>query len=150
MYRRNKDDCGPLKTRVLANHRGQLKTVELGHAHVHQHDRYVSLEQNFESLLRGLRFDQVLAKFTEHHLIAEQLGGLIIDHEDIDFLACAHELYYLSVSSRSLKPTLAILLSVKPHTKRREQLLSIHRFRQVFRRSGFKTFFPIPFHRFRG
>ena len=107
MHRGNENDGGPLKTRVLANHCGQLKTVEFGHAHVHQHHRHIGLEQNFESLLRGLRFDQVLAKLTEHHLIAEQLRGLIIHHEDIDFLVCAHELYYLSVRSRLSKPTAA-------------------------------------------
>ena len=53
-------------------------------------------------------FDQVLAQFAEHDLIAEQLGRLIIHHEDVDFLVCAHEFYsVLSVRSRSLKPAAA-------------------------------------------
>ncbi len=91
MHGRNKNDCGPLKTWMLANHRSQLKTIEFRHAYVHQHYGNVSLQQNFKGLLRRSGFDQVLAQSTEHDLIAEQLGRLIIHHEDIDLLVCAHE-----------------------------------------------------------
>ncbi len=41
-------------------------------------------------------FDQVLAQSTEHDLIAEQLGRLIIYHENVDFLVRAHDLHVLS------------------------------------------------------
>ena len=30
------------------------------------------------------------SQFTENHLITEQLGWLIIHHEDVDFLVLAH------------------------------------------------------------
>ena len=43
--RRDEDDRGLLKARVLADHRRQLEAVEVGHADVDEHDRDVVLEQ---------------------------------------------------------------------------------------------------------
>ena len=75
---------------MLANHGGQFKTIQLRHAHVHQHHRDVGVEQNFKRLLGGIGLDQVLAKFAEHDLIAQQLGRLIVDHENVHLFACTH------------------------------------------------------------
>src|ERR1700730_8627707 len=75
---------------MLSNHSSQCKTIQLWHAYVHQHHRNVGLEQDLERLFRGSRFDQVLAKFGQHNLVAEQLGGLIIDHQNIDLFVGAH------------------------------------------------------------
>ncbi len=41
---RDEDDCGLLKARMLANDLGEFKAVDLGHAHIHQHDGDVGLQ----------------------------------------------------------------------------------------------------------
>ena len=48
-------------------------------------------KQNFEGLFGRSGLNQVLAQSAQHDLIAEQLGRLIIHHEDIDLFVCAHE-----------------------------------------------------------
>ena len=48
MDRRNEDDRGALKTRMLADHRRQLEPVELRHAYVDEDDRDLVLEQVLE------------------------------------------------------------------------------------------------------
>ena len=50
MHGGNEDDGGLLKARMLANHVGQLETVELRHADVHQHDGDVGLQQAARAL----------------------------------------------------------------------------------------------------
>src|ERR1700738_1624900 len=75
---------------MLANHRSQFKTIQLRHAYVHQHYGNVDFQKKFKGLLRRSRLDQVLAKFAQHNLVAEQLGRLIIDHQNIDPFVRAH------------------------------------------------------------
>src|ERR1700734_1337909 len=41
VHSRDKNDCRSLKPWMLANHGRQLKTVEFGHAYIHQHYRNV-------------------------------------------------------------------------------------------------------------
>src|ERR1700693_5109176 len=36
----DKDNCGLLKSRMLAHHVSQFESIDLGHTHVHQHNRY--------------------------------------------------------------------------------------------------------------
>src|SRR5262249_36794405 len=67
----NEDDRGALKARVLADHRRQLEAVELGHAHVHEDDGNVMLEEVFERLFGRGGLDQPLAKLREDRLVAQ-------------------------------------------------------------------------------
>ena len=76
-----------LETRMLADHRRKLEAVELRHADVDQDDRDFVLEQKLQGLARRRRLDQVLAQLAQNHLIAEQLGRLIVDQQDVDFIA---------------------------------------------------------------
>ena len=84
--RGNEDDRRLAETRMLAQHGGELKAVELRHADVDENDRDVVLEQELQGLARRRGLDQVLVQFMENHLVGEQLVGLIVDQEDVDFL----------------------------------------------------------------
>ena len=75
---------------MLADHRRQLEPVELRHADVHQDDGNLLLEQLLERLPRRRRLDQILSQAFENRLVAEQLGGLIIDQQDIDLVVHRH------------------------------------------------------------
>src|SRR6267154_5470419 len=83
---------------MLPDHGRQLKTIEFGHADIHQHHRHIGLKQKFERLLCRSSLDQVLPQSAEHHLIAQQLGRLIIDHKYIDLLVIAHLSFLFSDS----------------------------------------------------
>ena len=71
---------------MLADHRRELKAVELRHADVDQDDRDLVLEQNLQRLARRRRLDQILAESAQNHFVGEQLRGLIVDQEDIDLV----------------------------------------------------------------
>ena len=101
----DEDDRGLLEARMLADHLGQLEAVQLRHADIDQDDRDIGLEQIGQRLLgRGGR-DQIFAQLLQHHLIAEQLAGLIIHQQDIDGIL---------VLPRLRSP-------VQPHAQRRQQ-----------------------------
>ena len=91
MHGRNEDDCGFLKARMLANHLGEFESVDLRHAHIHQHDGDIGFEQFLESFLGGSRLDQVLSQFGQDGLIAEQFARLVVDHENVHFFVDAHD-----------------------------------------------------------
>ena len=84
------DDRRLLVARVLPQHLGQLEAVELGHADIHQDDGDLVLEQDLERLARRVGLDEVLAELAEDHLVAEQLGGLIVDQQDVDSIRGDH------------------------------------------------------------
>src|SRR6185312_2152430 len=84
--RRDEDDRGLLKARVLADHLGELKAVELRHADVDQHHRDVVLEQKRQRLARRRRLHQVLVELAQNDLVGKQLFRLIVDQKDVDFL----------------------------------------------------------------
>ncbi len=71
---------------MLANHLGELKAVEVGHANVDQDDRDLVLEQLLERRLAGSGLDQIFPEFLQDHLIRHQLGRVIIDQENTDLL----------------------------------------------------------------
>jgi hypothetical protein len=113
MHGRYEDNRGPLEARVLSDHGGQLETVELGHAYVHQHYGYFGLEKQLKRFLRRVGFYQVLPETVEHNLIAEQLAWLVINHEDIDSFIFAH-----SISAFDQDLCYELQLPVKPHAQR--------------------------------
>ena len=92
---RDEDDSGFAEAGMLADHVGELEAVEFGHADVHEDDSDVVLEEDIEGLFGGRGLDEVLAEVAEDDLIAEELGGLVVHHEDVDFLIWSH---------RSLRP----------------------------------------------
>ncbi len=82
MDRRYEDERGLLKAGVLADHGGKLKAVQFGHLDVDQHHRHVMPEKLGQRLARRRRLDQGFAELGEDDLIAQQLGRLVIDHQD--------------------------------------------------------------------
>ncbi len=80
----DEDDRRLLEPRVLADHRRQLVAVELRHAHVHQHDRDLGLEQVLQRLGGRARRDQRVAEIAEDRLVGQQLRRLIVDEQDVD------------------------------------------------------------------
>src|SRR5215475_3621696 len=87
---RNEDDRGALEPRMLADHRGQLEAVEFRHADVDEDDRDLLLEQVFQRLLGRGGLDQPLAQPGQDGLVAQELGWLIVDQQDVDFLVRGH------------------------------------------------------------
>ena len=68
-----------LETRMIADHRRKLETVELRHADIDEHDGGIVLEQKFQRFARRRRLDEVFAEFAENFLIGEQLRRLVVD-----------------------------------------------------------------------
>ena len=101
----NEDDRGALKTRMLADHRGQLEAVEFGHAHVHEDDGNVMLEEVFERLFGRGSLDEPLAELGQNGLVAQEFGWLVVDQQDIDLVLRGHR-----PSPR---------LAMQPHAQRR-------------------------------
>ena len=81
---RDEDDGGLLVTGMLADERGELEAVELGHLHVDQHHRDVLAQQAVERLAGGARLDEVLAEAAEDRLVREQFRRLIVDEQDVE------------------------------------------------------------------
>ena len=85
-HRRDENDGGGLESRVLANHRRELEAVQIRHAHIDEDQGHFVLEQHLEGLARGGRLDEVLADLGQDDFVAQQLGVLIIDQQDIDLV----------------------------------------------------------------
>ena len=68
---------------MLADHRGQLEAVEIGHAYIDQNERDLVLQQIFERLARRGGLEQGFPNFGKHNLVAQKLGLLIVDKENI-------------------------------------------------------------------
>ena len=83
---RDENDRCPLVTRVLVDRLRQFEPVEFWHAHVHEDDGDVGFQQVFERLPPRPGLNLILVQLTENDFIAEQLGRLVIDHENVDFL----------------------------------------------------------------
>ena len=83
-------DCGDeydrslLEARVVPQHAGELEAVELGHADIDEHHRHIILEQKRQGLLRGVGLDEVFSQPGQDDLVAQQLGRLIVDQQDVD------------------------------------------------------------------
>jgi hypothetical protein len=58
----DKNDCGLLKARMIADHPSEFKTVELRHADIAQNDSDVLFEKMLERLSGGPGFDQVFSE----------------------------------------------------------------------------------------
>src|SRR3984893_6159579 len=80
----NKDDCGVLKARMIADHPSEFKTGELRHADIAQNDSDVLLEKLLERLLGGPGFDQVFSEALQYRLVAEELRRLIVDKQNVN------------------------------------------------------------------
>ena len=82
-------------------------------------------------------FDQVLAQLLKDRLVAQQLGGLVIDEEDVDLFFVGHDC--------SLP-----LLPMQPHSQGRQELLGVDRLCEIIGGAGFQTLLTVAFHRFGG
>ena len=72
---RDKNDCGLLKARMIADHPSEFKTVELRHADIAQNDGDVLFEKMLEGLPGRPGFDQILSEALQYRLVAEERGG---------------------------------------------------------------------------
>ena len=84
---RDEDDGRLAEPRVLAHHRGQLESVELGHDDVDQDDRELGLEQVLERFAAGSRGHQRRIDAAQNRAVGQQLGRLIVDQQDADVVA---------------------------------------------------------------
>ena len=82
----DEDDRRALKPRMLADHGRELEAVEFRHADIDQDDGGLVLEQELQSLARRSRLDQILPEIAKNLLVGEQLRGLIVHQQDIDFV----------------------------------------------------------------
>ena len=80
---RDEDDRRLPEARMLADDLRELEAVQLRHAHVHQDDGDLGLEQPLQRLAGRARPDQVLAQVGEDGLVAEQLRRLVVDQQDV-------------------------------------------------------------------
>ena len=74
---------------MIADHRRELKSVELRHRNVHKYDRHFVAQQLLERLPARGRLDEILAQLFEDHFVAEKLCRLIVDDQDIHRIAIA-------------------------------------------------------------
>ena len=86
----DEDHRGLLEPRMLADHRGELEAVEVRHADVHQDDRDLRLQQILQRLLAGRGLDQVFVELMQDDLVAQQLGRLVVDQQDVDLVVFRH------------------------------------------------------------
>ena len=86
----NENDRGLLETRMFADHLRQFEAVKLGHADIHQDDGDIRLEQICQGFLGGGHRDKIFPQLLQHHLVAHQLAGLVIDQQNVDGLVFRH------------------------------------------------------------
>ena len=82
--RRDEDDRDAPEARMFADHRRQLEAIEVRHDDIDQHDGDLVSQQLLQRLVGRVRLDQVLAELGQDHLIAQQLGRLVVDQQDVD------------------------------------------------------------------
>src|SRR6202034_373378 len=129
---RNENDSGLLKTGMLANHVRELEAVDIGHAHIHQHDSDVVLQQALERFGGSAGFDEILAEFAENGFKAQQLGGLVVHHQDVDLFPNQLRFPGNQRAVSGFESFLQVDLPVQPNAQRPEQLLGVHGFGQIF------------------
>src|SRR5580704_17869516 len=82
----DEDDGRFLVARMLPDHIGQIESVHVRHADVHEHDGDVVPKKQIEGLAAGVGLDQILPQLRQDRFVAEQLTGLIVDHQDVYFV----------------------------------------------------------------
>ena len=77
--RGNEDERSLGEPRMVADHRRQLKPVELRHRDVHKNDRNFVTQEQLKRLAARRRLDQILAQLFKDHFVAKKLCRLIVD-----------------------------------------------------------------------
>src|SRR5581483_4350824 len=90
-HRRNENDGDILEARVLTDHCGELETVQIRHADVDQDNCKIVLEQKLQGLFRGGSLKKLGVEPAENNLIAEELGRLIVDEEQVYLAVLCHD-----------------------------------------------------------
>src|SRR3981081_739809 len=78
---------------MLADHGGELESVQPGHANVDQNNRNFVLEQVFERFPSRCGGGEVFAKLLKNDLIGKQLGRLIIDEKNVYLFMVHHRMH---------------------------------------------------------
>ena len=86
----DEDDGDVSEPGVLADHGGELETIQFRHADIDQDHRNVVLEKLLQSLATGRCLDQVLVDFAQDRLVAQQFPRLVVDEQDVDLVGVAH------------------------------------------------------------
>ena len=89
VHGRNKNDRRLFKARVLPDDVGQFEPVELRHANVHENHGNIAFQQDLHRLSARIGPNEVFVQFVEYGLVTEQLGRLVIHHQDVNFVVCA-------------------------------------------------------------
>ena len=125
----NEDDRGFLKAGMLANHRRQLEPIELRHANVDEDDRNLQLQKLLQCVAGGSGLHQIFSELTQNGLVAQELGRLIVDQQDVNLVVRGHRFSPLPGRSRSggaapgfcfstsnrISPRRATLSAMQPH-----------------------------------
>ena len=88
--RRDENDRRMLRPFSLANQRGRLEAVHLGHVDVEQDHGEIVFKQTAQGLAPGVGLDDVLAKLLERGLDRHDLFRHVVDDEYVDWLASLH------------------------------------------------------------
>jgi hypothetical protein len=70
----------------LPDQRGGLEPIHLRHLHVQQNHGEIVAQQALQRFAPRLGPDQVLAEILQHGLEGNQIGGLVVYQEDVDFV----------------------------------------------------------------
>jgi hypothetical protein len=96
-----------LESRVLADHGGQLETVQIRHAYIDENQRHIVLEQAFKGFTRGRGLEQIFAHFGQHHLMAQQLRLLVVDQQNVHLIGGEHDCRSVNDAATSAAQTSA-------------------------------------------
>ena len=80
--RRDEDDRDVPAARVLLDQRRGLEAAHARHLHVEQDQREVALQDVLERLVTGVSLHQAVAERPQDGLQRQQIGGVVIDHQD--------------------------------------------------------------------
>src|SRR5205085_8660611 len=85
-HRGQENDRRVARLLAFTNERRGFEAVEVGHLHVEEDDCELAIEQMFERAIPALGAHQVLPHLSEDRLEREEVVGLVVDQQYVDFL----------------------------------------------------------------
>src|SRR5277367_3807376 len=76
---------------MFTNQSRELESIKVRHTDIDEDQRDLILQQAFERFAGRGGLDQRLAHPRENHLMAQKLGLLVVDQQDIQLLSCPLE-----------------------------------------------------------
>ena len=84
--RSQKDDRDVARFFAAANQLRRLQSVDAGHVDVQQHYGYIVIEKIAQRILARRRAHQISVRRLQDRLERQQIGGAVVDHQNIDGL----------------------------------------------------------------